>query len=408
MNNSLSTPKERNYDCILTGKNSNAMNKLLASLILLFSSTVHAQTTLDSLRSELEQVIKDGPLIGLGVAIITKDSILFKDGFGYANREQKVPYTTDLLQPIGSISKTLLGVSLLKAQELNMLKLDDPINQYLPFEIEHPYSAKPITIRHLASHTAGIRDTKHYEKAYLFAKPIPLTSQPSLNKLITAYNDNEPIPLKDYLHRIYHYEGSWFKNRNFLKADPGDKYEYSNNGAAIASLIIASASGMSYDAFVRAHILDQLDMNRSGWKMADIEPKDKVSLYAFDYSIPDFELITYADGGFVTSIDELVPYLMDNMRAYYGSPSTLLKPESSEELFTQQFNPDNSYGVYWVVGKKRIGHTGGDPGVTTAAFFNRATGTGIILFSNSSGDKVSDAFGKLFRQVDSFAERLNR
>ena len=82
---------------------------------------------LDSLTIALDSIVTNGPVVGLSVAIITKDTVLYNKGFGYANVADSIAYTHETIQNIGSISKTFIGIALLKAQELGKLKLDDPV-----------------------------------------------------------------------------------------------------------------------------------------------------------------------------------------------------------------------------------------------------------------------------------------
>lgn len=378
-------------------------------LLLCLSITSFAQSASDSLTNDLSGMMADTPFQGMGVAVISTDNILYQKCFGYANVETKTPYTIESLQPIGSISKTFLGVSLVKAQESGILSLDDPVNKYLPFELKNPNSDEPILIRHLATHTSGIKDTKHYEKAYLFHEKIPETRHKVFDTYAKVYNENTELDLTHFLSSIYAEDGEWYSKKNFLRSNPGDKYEYSNNGAALAALILESASGQSYNQYVKTTIFEPLEMRNTGWNLADYDERDKSTLYAFGYPIPDFHLITYADGGVVTNIKEFSMYFRALMKSYYEQPNQLLSIAASKELFTQQFDPEFSSGIFLVVGQKRIGHTGGDPGVTTAAFFNIESGTGIVIFANTSGDnQAGKSLGDLFRLVDSYAIRLKK
>jgi len=75
---------------------------------------------------------------GFGVVLVSDTGVLYQNGFGYANAATKEKYTGHTLQNIASISKTFIGIALLKAQELGKLKLDDPVNRYLPFRVDNP------------------------------------------------------------------------------------------------------------------------------------------------------------------------------------------------------------------------------------------------------------------------------
>jgi CubicO group peptidase (beta-lactamase class C family) len=88
---------------------------------------------------------------------------LFRRAYGFADLDKQIRYTPQSLHYIGSISKTLIGVSLMQLVERGRIRLDDDINLYLPFKITNPHFPRDvITIRHLATHTSTIRDRLDY------------------------------------------------------------------------------------------------------------------------------------------------------------------------------------------------------------------------------------------------------
>lgn len=373
------------------------MNKLTITLILLccYFGDVVAQSATDSLDNLLTEAAATNTLIGFSVALIDAENVYFTKGYGYADIDKKIPYTTQSRQPIASISKTLIGVSLMKAQELNKLKLDDDINKYLPFKIINPHQPNEvITIRHLASHTSGLKDTKHYERSYVFKKELPdiYKNYPVglkrfiLKKMTKRYNKNQKMEMKDFFKAIYTPDGKWYKKGNFLKNKPGEKYEYSNNGAAMAALVIEGATGMDYREFVKTHILEPTEMTGSGWSMGDFTTKEKTNLYFDGYALPEFNLITYPDGGFVTNMDDFVKYIQTMIAGYQGEDN-IIKAESYQNMMTRKVGKEVEIGVFWAVYQNSIGHSGGDPGVTTFAYFNKNTGLARLLFINTSDTK---------------------
>lgn len=374
--------------------------KRILLLIVLFPSLLYSQSAKDSLTYELSKLAGDSAIVGFAVAILNRDSILYANGFGFSDLKNQIPYTINTVQPIASISKTLIGISLLKAHELKMLELDDNINKYLPFEIVNPhYPESEITIRHLANHTSSLRDTKHYEKSYVFDTPIPKLHKnfsifpPKeglwrliVKRIVKGYNKNEEMPLTDFIRNIYIPEGEWYsKRKSFGDEPPGDASAYSNNGAAIASLIIEQVSGMKYTDFVEAYILTPLGMKHSGWDLKDFDTKEKSKLYPFFMEIPEYKLITIADGGFITNIVDFSKYLSVIIRGYNGEDNII-----SSESYNMMLKEDitHNQGVFWNVhelnDENYIGHTGGDPGVNTIAIFDKRNNLGYICFSNTN------------------------
>jgi len=130
----------------------------IISLVLICTScSMYGQSTegdFEKLHTELKRISEIGLIKGYGVAIVSKDSTLFAQGYGFSDVQNNIPYTLNTTQNIGSVSKTLIGVALLKAQEMGKLNLNEPINNYLDFEVVNPsFKKEPIRIWHLATHT---------------------------------------------------------------------------------------------------------------------------------------------------------------------------------------------------------------------------------------------------------------
>jgi len=130
---------------------------------------------LKPLDSLITQKMDESGIVGLGAAIIVDKKLVWIKGFGYADRENKTPFTVNTIMNVASISKTFTGVALMKAVEEGLVSLDEDINTYLPFKVINPYFPdKKITLRHLATHTSGLADDYEvYDKSYHYGDEIP-------------------------------------------------------------------------------------------------------------------------------------------------------------------------------------------------------------------------------------------
>lgn len=364
------------------------------------SERSYKQVIKDSLSIELE-TLKADYFNGLGVAIVNETGVLYEKGIGFSDVESKRPYTTNTIQPIASVSKTFIGIALFKAVEKGLLKLDDPINKYLPFEVINPnHPDELITIRQLATHTSSIVDTENYMgRAYILKEKIdssiikrdniPQSFNPSRNK----------ITLAEFLKRYLSTEGEWYNQNAFLKNKPGDLFEYTNVGASLAAYIIEVVSNQSYATFTKEHIFEPLGMTNTAWEYDAID-FDKVSTFYSNPSstVPHYSLITYPDGGCLTTVADLGKYLSELMKAYAGK-GILLSEKSYKQLFEKQLKPENfidrdpnhpyddeyNTGIFMgFSGTNNIGHTGGDPGTSSLLFFNPEKGIGAILLVNTN------------------------
>ncbi|MFK7812393.1 MAG: serine hydrolase domain-containing protein [Maribacter sp.] len=169
----------------------------------------------DSLTAKLESANKEGEIVGFSVSILKQNEVLYNRGFGLADSKNNLDYKTNTIQNIGSVAKTLLGISLLKAQELGKLDLDDPINQYLPFEVVNPnFPDIPITIRQLATHTSSIVDEEeNYLKAFVLEKDE--VNQEEETAFTHFQKSDKRISLSEFLQACLSKEGKWYKPEMF-------------------------------------------------------------------------------------------------------------------------------------------------------------------------------------------------
>ncbi|GAB5564270.1 MAG: serine hydrolase domain-containing protein [Winogradskyella sp.] len=372
------------------------------------TSSFESPTFSDSLTNKLNKIYKQGHIMGFSVSIVNQDKTLYQKGFGFSDTRFKKSYTENTIQNIASISKTLLGISLLKAQELGKLHLNDPINKYLPFEVKNPYHPNlPITINHLATHTSTIIDTEYYNNSYLFK-----TDSDQLSTYPT---------LSEYLTDILTKNGKFYKKEGFLNNMPGSLYKYTNIGAALAAIVLEKATGEKYYDFTEKYILKPCKMKDSGWSINMPDLSNHSILYnAKGIEYPSYKLITYPDGGFITSANDLSFYLTELIRGYSGGGG-LLSVKSYKTLFNQQLGEDNfslrsttDYSIEYNTGifigftpNGLIGHTGGDPGVSAFMFFNPKTKIGRILIANTDlGEDGWQEFIDVWNILDKYSAQL--
>lgn len=379
------------------------MRKLIALIllnVLLYQSYGQTNDSITKkLTKELEQIYSQGHINGFSVAIVNQDRILFEKGLGYSNREGNKRYTENTIQNIASISKTFIGIALLKAQELGKLNLDDPINKYLPFKVINPnFSNTPITIRQLATHTSSIKDPSKYEKnGYVLKEKNNGAAKVNSN----FRSPDEMMPYNEFLKNILHKEGKWYKKNTFLKKEPGTIFEYSNIAAGLAAFVIENAVGESFNEFTKMHIFNPLEMSNSGWFFSEVDFSNLSKLYSDkETELALYQLVNYPDGGLITSSNDLGKYLSELISGYSGngkilteeSYKKLFKPYLADENFKERnegvYNDEYNMGIFMGISAQgQIGHTGGDHGVVTHMFFNTKTNIGKILIVNTNLEK---------------------
>ncbi|WP_074409414.1 MULTISPECIES: serine hydrolase domain-containing protein [Aquimarina] len=369
------------------------MKKVISLLLLFVIFSCGIDDDILHTHIELQKLYDESELAGLSVAIVDNRKVRYQNSFGYSDINKNRRYTNHTIQNIGSISKTFIALAVMKAVEQGKLDLDTNINTYLPFDVIHPFHPeKPITVRHLATHTSGITDREVYYKSYVFENSAqvdvsiyPEDYQPIVELIKTNVKIDESVFFKNVLSA----SGPWYSQGNFTENAPGEKYDYSNIAAALAAFVVENATGISYENYTHKYIFDPLHMDATGWSFNDVNMQNHATLYyAKDFEVPRYSLVTKADGGLITSTSDFSKYLIEMMRGYKGK-GKLLSAASYEEMFRLQskYNEikEAMGGIFWGINSNNtIEHTGGDPGIITACMFDPIKNRGYYLMTNTS------------------------
>lgn len=173
----------------------------------------------------------DSPGCALGV--YRDGRIEYARGYGMANLELGIALSPQSVFDIGSTSKQFTAMSIMLLARDGKLSLDDDIRKYVP---ELPNYGKTITIRHILTHTSGIRD-------YLTLWALAGVDDADLT------TDQDALDLLSRQHEL-----------NFA---PGEQWLYSNSGFFLASVIVKRVSGQRLAQFAAARIFRPLGMTHT-------------------------------------------------------------------------------------------------------------------------------------------------
>lgn len=378
------------------------MKSFLIFLVSLsIASTVGAQNCAAILTDTLTKHFEKSDLPGFSVAIVNENGTVYQKGFGYANKRTKKPFEPTTMEKIGSVSKTVVGLALVKAIQDGKLTLDTKINDLIPFQIHHPYfKDTPITVRHLVTHTSGILDTKHYGKTYVNDYGKTSIQDENLEKETNIHQDflgfissHEKISLKDFLFKILNSKGKWYKKKNFLKAKPGTQKEYANLNAALAAYLVELATGIPFETYTQTKIFNPLGMKNTAWHIEE-QHQDLLATGYFPMGklVPRYHLITYPDGGLHSNAVDLSLFLGEMIKAYNGNSEYL--PYEYAQILLPGDTDENR--AFWGLGKisRNIGHGGSDPGVQTDIQFNADSKIGRVILTNVNAEDNEELYAQ--------------
>ena len=388
------------------------MKRLFPLFFLAASLLAQAAEERPALTARLAALQQGSSLPGFAVAVVSGKEVLYQQGFGQADLQARRPYTPDTLQNVGSVSKTVIGVAIVKAIELGYFGLDTEINSILPFKVHNPHAGGAITVRHLVTHTSGIVDDDEIYGHSYYLLPDADPNGPLYQQFQRDFTQpgRRDLSLGGFLKSYLAPGGRHYRKTNFLKDAPGAAYRYSNIGAALAAYLVEIKSGQGFDAFTKRYIFDPLQMRSTSWRADPAQAKRQATAYNRRHqAYPRYALITYPDGGLTTSSADLARFLMAMVKGYKGGEGVLSKAGFTL-LFDPQFAHDTlpagspadvpNNGVFWRIRRNGlVGHTGSDPGVTAFMFIDPASGTGRLLMTNvEAGGKGEDDDPKIVRQ----------
>ena len=309
-------------------------NGCIRFLFFIFPVILYGQSdAIKQGRTIAEKLLADAKLPGLSIAVSVGDSIVWSEGFGYADVLRKIPVTPAVRFRIGSVTKLFTAAAAARLYEQGRLDLDAPVQTYLP---SFPNKGLTITTRQLLGHLSGIR---HYGRNEF----INLHHYGSVNEALTI-----------------------FQNDSLLFA-PGSKYGYSSYGYVLASAVIEKASGKDFLNYLKDDVFNPLSLKSVGPDYNDTLDTSQAKPYSLDTAnnwVPGIfndNSNRWAAGGFLSTAEDLTRFGSAILRGGY------LKPETRMLLFTSQKTvqgKETGVGLGWRIAKDSLGnryyHHGGE------------------------------------------------
>jgi CubicO group peptidase (beta-lactamase class C family) len=362
---------------------------LLILLLILLSipERAHAQTgaIVEELRSAMLAQLSEQRIPGFSVAVVMNDQLVWSEGFGFADLESGMRATGSTIYRIGSVSKPVVGTALMQLVEQGKVDLDTELQTYVP---EFPRKRWPITIRHLVTHTSGIRHYRGDEFASM-----------------QRYDDLES-PLAIF-------------SADPLLFEPGTRYSYTTYGFNLVANVVENVSGMPIAEYMSKYVYEPAWMNSTGLEDYSEIQHGRAKWYETDdtgrwINAPYVDLSNkYAGGGLTSTVEDLC-----RLHIAYAA-GRMMKPETVEQMYTNQTLKDgspNRYGLSWRVemyelpdgrGVRRVSHTGGSVGANTnfMRFPDQGFAVAIIANHRAQLNRIAEEIIRAFFEAGVFGER---
>ena len=372
----------------------------------------------------IENIMNTNQIPGISASIVKNNSIVWDHYFGHANLDEEILVMENTMFSLASVSKTVTVTALMQLWEEGFFDMDDDIDQFLPFNVNHPdYPFIPITFKMLVTHTSGIKD--HWN--------------------VMTYYDGDPDLELGYFLEEYLVSGGDFYGSNacFTNDAPGTQYRYSNIGAALIGYLVEVISSMPFNEYCNENIFEPLGMGNTAWFLHEVDDLEQLAIpYVltggsgdacfdigcgiYDESNPcfcdsectyyndccsdyddvcgengsgsDVNVITltsvehygYADypsGQLRSTATDLAKFMATYLNEGIFNGGSILEAETIEYIRSIPYpDIDSQQGIIWYYKDSSygtlFGHNGGDIGSTTELFISFSDEIGVIVLSN--------------------------
>lgn len=322
----------------------------------------------EPVRELIQQRLVDSVLPSLAVAVVYQGHIVWEEGFGWADREKRLPATAHTMYSLASISKPITATGLMILQERGALDLDRPINDYLGEAkvTARVGNAEEATVRRVANHTSGLPLHCH------FFPDDELYVRPAMDETIRRYAN--------------------------LVTIPGERFQYSNLGYGLFDHVISRLTGASYADFLRQEVFLPLGMNRSSVHVGSgLEPYQAARYRSGGIRLPFYDFDHPGGSAVFASAHDLIRFALFHLKTPLADQKAILTDATLDAMHRPTAVVSETsvarvgYGVGWRIredqtGYLKISHDGGMDGVSTSLELIPSAQVAVVALANAVSD----------------------
>lgn len=333
---------------------------------------------LDELDARLDEILSRRPAVGLAMGVVRDGNLQFFRGHGVADIASGTPVTESTVFRIGSITKTFTSVAVMQLWEQGLVDLDAPANDYLrAFRLTSRDPAwRPVTVRHLLTHTAGLPELVH-----------------PLRALRTGWF-SESVATGQSVPTL----AEFYRGRLRPVVEPGTTFTYTDHSLATVGQVVEDVSGQPLDRYFREHIFEPLgmidsDLRRSGRLRTRLATGYKLGSNGAR-AVTDRELVAAAASSIYSTPRDMARYLAALLGS--GEGGSILRPETLAVMFQPNYQTDPrlpgfGLGFYRtdLGGLPAVEHPGILPGFNSQIFLAPDEGTAVLAFTNGARNALT-------------------
>ena len=310
----------------------------------------------DSVDDYLKAEMAKRHIPGLSVAVVQDSKIVKEQGYGLADLKGK-PAGPDTVYGLGSCTKPVTAVAVMRLVEAGKVRLDDPAARYVP---GLPAAWEAITVRQLLTHTSGL---SNYRLSINYRRLASYTAPDSALKLV---------------------------GHKSLDFAPGTRYEYSNTNYHLLGQLIESVSGQPYARFLDAQLFQPAGMTATRLAAPPAAVPGLATGYLLQHgaNVPNPLIfpaaINSGDSGLLSTAPDLARWCLALDAGRLLAPAMLKQMETPGTLAD---GTPITYGLGWIIGTwnghRQIAHSGAEPGYSSSIFRYPDDRLAVVLLSNT-------------------------
>jgi CubicO group peptidase (beta-lactamase class C family) len=321
-------------------------------------------------------------LVGMAVAVVQDDAVVFSGGYGVQDRETRRPATAQTLFHIASVAKTMTGTAIFQLREQGKVDLDDPIVEHVPsFRVDDPRSDH-ITIRDCLCHVSGIGHPEDY------GWDRPEFDDESLERHVRGLATHRLVDV------------------------PPSTTSYSDIAFNVLGQLIAEVSGTKYEQYMETHLFDPLGMVTTTQMAPRAAHPDLVATGyeqqpdgSIVQSLYPYNRMHVPCGCIASSAAEMARWCRVNLNRGELDGVRILAWQSYPDMWRSQFravdDEEQDPALGWWVSREYdelvVQHSGADDGFSSNLCLWTESGIGIVALFNSMWGGPWDVTDGLYR-----------
>lgn len=346
------------------------------------SKGVNLKAKVKEVLSGFDKIVKDGleglKVPGAAMAVVVEDEIVFCEGWGFRDAENKVPLTADTLMAIGSSSKAFTTFAMGALVDQGKLDWEAPVRTYIPwFKLYDSFASERLTPRDLVTHRSGL--PRHD---------------------LLWYNNLE-ITREELVRRLAFLEPT---------ADLRTRFQYNNLMFLTAGYLVETLTGKSWEKSLKDLVLSPLGMARTNFSVIDSQKDDN---FAFPYReekgkfirMPFRDITTVGPAGSINStVREMAQWVMVHLNNGKYMGKQILNRQTVQDMHLAHMPTGGTpalrevtpadYGLGWFVdsyrGHRRFHHGGNIDGFSALVSVLPDDSVGFVVLTNMNGTALPE------------------